>query len=101
MRLKRPHTTDTIYNYDRWRVLGTRGIYMATYRFFNGVAHWELYFTPKPKAKPQFVEEVYGINDQFAIKFKDFYNNHPELKKIRTPVAMRTGKYVALWGLTH
>lgn len=101
MRSTRQRTTDTVYNFDRWRVLGTRGHYMATYRLFNGVAHWELYYTPTPKAAPQFVEEVHGINDQFAIKLKAFYNDHPELKKIRTPVASRTGKYVVLWGLTH
>lgn len=94
--MKRPKTTDVIYNGDRWRVPGEKGVYIVFGRNFNGVGHWEFYRAASPKAKPEFL--FYGIDAKFAVIFKDFYNTHG-LKKIRTPKKDRIGPSLMLWGL--
>ena len=91
-------TTDTVYNGDRWRVIGTRRIYQALYRTVNGVPFWELYRVMTPKSKPEYV--FGGLEQFFGAKLKDFYNTYA-LKKIRTPKRDRIGPSLFLYGLTH
>lgn len=98
-RSRRYQFADTIYHNDRWRIDGSREFFTAQAHEFNGVTHWELYLHRNKKAMPIFI--LGGINDAFAVAFKEYYNANPAMRKVRTPRAQRVGKYAYVWGLTH
>ena len=96
--MRKPKTTDTIYNGDRWRDPGSKAIYIAYCRNTNGVGFWELYCVPEPKKAPEY--RFGGFDSHFGVKLKNLYNELG-LKKIRTPKRDRIGPSLYLWGLTH
>ena len=96
--MRKPKTSDIIYNCDRWRVPGEKEVYIAYGRNSNGVGFWELYRVPEPKKPPEYV--FGGFESYFGVKMKNLYNEKG-LKKIRTPKKDRIGPCVFLWGLNH
>ena len=96
--MRKIRTTDTIYNGDRWKVPGSKAIYIAYCRTMTSVRYWELYRVPTPKANPVYV--FGGLESYFGAKMKGFYNENA-LKKMRTPLKDRIGPSLELWGLTH
>ena len=96
--MKRTKTTDVIYNGDRWRVPGSKAVYIAYCRTANGVRFWELYRASAPKANPVYV--LGGLESYFGARMKGLYNEE-RLKKIRTPRKDRIGPCLQLWGLNH
>ena len=94
--MKRPKTTDIIYNGDRWRVPGSKAVCIAYCRIANGVRFWELYRAPGPAQDPVYL--FGGLESYFGAKMKVFCNEHG-LKKIRTPKKDRIGPSLMLWGL--